>query len=96
VEGACDLSRNMVCDTTFRDTDKISNELRHMYWFGEYLVNAGDWVKLMTGIGQPSVGKNDRGTKTHTFFWNLGRTVWNQDGDCAVLFQLNDWRTTLA
>lgn len=31
---------------------------------------------------------------THNFFWNLGKTVWNKDGDAVTLFSLESWKTT--
>jgi hypothetical protein len=86
----------IVCDTTYTDAAKISNKLRHLYWFAPRAVETGDWVKLVTGSGTNVKKKNDRGTTTHVFFWGLKNTVWNDEGDCAVLFNLSTWSTTRA
>jgi hypothetical protein len=88
------LSFYMLSDTTYNDNDTISNELRHMYWFRKMAVKKGDWVQLMTKAGKNTSAANDQKTTTHMFFWGLGRTVWNKDGDCAVLFELNGWNAT--
>ena len=50
----------------------------------------------MTKNGADTSAKNDKGSVTHTFYWKLGKTVWNKDGDAAILFQLSGWKTTRA
>jgi hypothetical protein len=93
VEAVDDLSYYLVCDTTYTDDNHISNELRHVYWFPKKSVKKRDWIALHTKNGNNSTGTNDRGTTTHHFYWNLSRTIWNKDGDCAVLFELKIWNT---
>lgn len=92
-EDIADLSFYLICDTTYTDDNHISNELRHTYWFPKKEIKKGDWIKLMTKNGQSSSVPNDRKTTTHVFYWGLGKTVWNKDGDCAVLFKLESWKT---
>jgi hypothetical protein len=96
VEDVTDLGYYMVCDTTYTDDNHISNELRHAYWFPTKAVKKGDWIALYTKNGTNGTSSNKRETTTHKFFWKLGRTVWNKDGDCAVLFQLTTWKTKRA
>jgi hypothetical protein len=88
-----DVGNYALCDTTYLDEEakQVSNRLRHFYWFPEQRVMEGDYVKLYTKIGKPTTWTNKRGTTTHVFYWGLRETVWNQDGDCAVLFQIADW-----
>ncbi len=93
IEDVNDLSYYMICDTTYTDSSHISNELRHLYWFPTKSVKKGDWLALRTKDGQNATTPNDRATSTHTFYWKLGRTIWNKDGDCAVLFDLKTWKT---
>lgn len=93
-QDAPDISFYLLCDTTFTAEDKISNELRHMYWFNKMPVKKGDWVRLWTKNGTNDSVKNEKGTMTHNFFWNLGKTVWNKDGDAVTLFNLESWKTT--
>lgn len=92
----CDLQDYMVSDTTYTGDDTISNELRHMFWFPKRLVKKGDYVALLTREGANGTSTNSRKTTSHQFYWKLGRTVWNKDGDCAVLFQLSTWKPTKA
>ncbi len=87
------LQYYMISDSTYTDASHVSNELRHVFWFPTMAVKKGDWIKLMTGTGTKSSSRNDRGTNTHVLYWKLGRTVWNKDGDCAILFKLADWKT---
>jgi len=93
-QDAPDISFYLLCDTTFTAEDKISNELRHMYWFNKMPVKKGDWIRLWTKNGTNNSVKNEKGTMTHNFFWNLGKTVWNKDGDAVTLFSLESWKTT--
>lgn len=93
LEDVSDLGHYMVCDTTYADDSHISNELRHTFWFPPKSVRKGDWIALRTKDGKNATAPNVRGGTTHTFYWNLGRTIWNKDGDCAVLFELSTWNS---
>lgn len=95
-EDISSLSDYVLCDTTYTDDNHISNELRHLYWFPKKAIKKGDWVRLMTKEGTNSSTANDKGGTTHTFHWKLGRTVWNKDGDAALLFHVRTWSTTRA
>lgn len=96
MENISDLSYYLLCDTTFSDEHHISNALRHTFWFPKKSVAQRDWVKLMSKNGSPSTTSNDRGSTTHVLYWGLGHTIWNKDGDCAVLFKLESWKTKRA
>lgn len=96
VQDVSDLTYYMVCDTTYTDDNHISNELRHVYWFPKKAVQAEDWIALRTKEGKNGAAKNNSGTSTYTFYWNLSRTIWNKSGDAAVLFKLETWKTTRA
>lgn len=86
----------LLCDTTYTDDDHISNELRHTYWFPTKSVKKGDYIALHTKDGKNTEGANNRNSTTHHFYWKLGKTIWNKDGDCAVLFKIDTWKTTKA
>ena len=92
LEDVSDLTYYMVCDTTYTEEHSISNELRHVFWFPKKAVKKGDWIALRSTKGQETSLTNNSKTTTHTFYWGLGRTIWNKDGDCAVLFHLNTWK----
>lgn len=93
LEDIPDLGSYMICDTTYVDANHVSNELRHLYWFPTKAAKKGDWVRLMTTSGTNTTTDNNSKTKTHTFYWKLGKTVWNKDGDAAILFDLSKWST---
>lgn len=84
----------IVFDTTYTFPDSISNLQRHAYWFKPKEVKAGDYVVLYTKQGTPSEQVNDNGTTTHFVYWGLDKTIWNDTGDCAVLFEVNSWQTS--
>lgn len=92
----CSIEKYIICDTTYTDDRHISNEVRHAFWFPPNAIAKGDLVALWTKSGTNGPVRNDRQTTTHQYYRNLGRTVWNKDGDCAVLFHLLDWVTTRA
>lgn len=84
----------VVFDTTYTSPSAISNLQRHAYWFPSHLVKAGDHVILSTGNGTQSSSWNPAGGTNHFFYWGLQHTIWNQTGDCAVLFELSSWQTS--
>jgi len=86
----------IVFDTTYTSTISISNLQRHAYWFYPKDVKAGDNVILHTKQGIPSESKDTSGTTNHYVFWGLDKTIWNNTGDCAVLFEINTWQTSQA
>jgi len=89
LEDVTDLDHYIICDTTYTNDHHVSNELRHIYWFKKKTLKKGDWIRLMTKDGTDTAIANDKKTITHTFHWKLGKTVWNQDGDTAVLIHFN-------
>jgi hypothetical protein len=91
VAGNTDIGRYAIFDTTFDSEENVSNKLRHAYWFPDATVSEGDLVVLYTKDGDPKKVKNKDGSTTHFFYWGLERTVWNEDGDGAVLFLIKEW-----
>jgi hypothetical protein len=91
----CDLTHYMVMDSTFTTEKEISNEHRHVKWFSSLAVKKGERVCLYTGVGSYSKDVHD-GITWHKIFWGLKSAVWNDDGDCAVLFELTTWTTKKA
>jgi len=89
-----DLKYYIVFDTTYTSANSISNLQRHAYWFKPKEVRTGDYVVLYTKQGTPSNQPNQDGTTTHFFYWGLDKTVWNNTGDCAVLFEVSSWQTS--
>jgi hypothetical protein len=89
----CDIGRYLTFDTTYTQDGKVSNLVRHPYWFPDKEVNAGDLVVLYTKTGRRSQLSNDDGSSSHFFYRGLDRTIWNQSGDCAVVLEILNWTT---
>lgn len=87
----CDAGRYMLADSTFLDSGSVSNKVRHTFWIPDRDVKAGDYISIWT-----KPGTNNKGTyrdcPLHRFFWGLNRAVWNDEGDCAVLFHVATWQ----
>lgn len=92
----CDLSFYGPADTSYSVKTKVSNKLRHFFWFPAVNVKAGERIVLRTGLGTNGTFNNSAGIKTHRFFWGLKSAVWNNTGDAAVLFHMDSWKTTRA
>jgi len=89
-----DLKYFIIADTTYSDATYISNKLRHMYWSKPLPVKAGDKVELYTKSGRNSEENIGNGNKKHIIYWGLGNPIWNNDGDAAILFSIDEWATT--
>lgn len=93
----CQIGHYLVCDNTYTSAGKLSNKVRHVYWFPNRTVNKGDVVYLYTGKGKNSKQEHDDGSTTHSFYWGLGTAVWNDaSADAAVLMLLSDWTSKAA
>ena len=92
----CDLDHYGLADTTYTSNDKISNKLRHFFWFPSKAVEKGEQIVLQTCAGKNDSYKTSDGKNVHRFFWGLKSAVWNDEGDAAVLFEIKTWRTARA
>ncbi len=90
----CIASYYIIADTTYTSPGYISNKHRHVHRFVRADLKAGDVVILYTRVGSDEVKKHPDGSATHYRFWNLKTPVWNDDGDGAILFEINDWKTS--
>ncbi|MEX2410160.1 MAG: hypothetical protein WD607_02105 [Candidatus Paceibacterota bacterium] len=88
----CDAGHYILADSTYTDDGKISNKVRHTYWIPDKEVEKGDLISIWTKDGKNTTSKTDSGTPIHRFFWGLNKPVWNDEGDCAVLFEVNTWQ----
>jgi len=88
-----DLRYYAIADTTYVTPDRISNRLRHFYWFIDWPVNQGDVVFLDTKAGLNKSYISDDGITVHQLYWGLSSAVWNDTGDAAVLLYTADWST---
>jgi len=88
----CNIGDYMLADSTYTSTDRVSNKVRHTYWFPDKDVLKGELVSLRTKKGTNIETKSEKGTVIHRFYWGLNESVWNDDGDCAILFLVQDYK----
>jgi hypothetical protein len=87
----CDIGKYVISDSTYTEDGKISNKLRHIYWFPDKIVSSEDSIFLYTKTGINDDFINKSKTKTHRFYWNIARPIWNDSEDCGVLMLIEDW-----
>lgn len=88
----CDIGHYFILDSTYTDNGKVSNKVRHTYWFPDKTVKTGDFVWLYTKEGKQTEHKNTSNTTTHVFYWGLKSQLWNDKKDCAILVEANAWQ----
>lgn len=90
----CMSNRYMIADSTFTSSETISNKTRHTYWFNDISLKRGDVVILYTCNGRDNNSKQGNGSTIYHIYWGLDSAVWNDSGDCAILFEISNWKTT--
>ena len=88
VTDECNLKDFMVMDCTY-ENGQVSNKHRHVYFFPDKSVKKVEYVILFTRSGKNKTGtwNDDDDTVTHRFYWGLDTTVWNEDGDEALVLK---------
>lgn len=86
----CNLKNYAIADTTFLENDAVSNKHRHFFKFPDLKVKTGDVIVLRTCADDD---KKNAAKNEHTFYWGFDAPIWNDKGDEAVLFHINDWST---
>lgn len=92
VKDNCDAGRYTLADSTFNNDGTASNKIRHTFWLPDKEVKKGDYIKVFTKSGKYHSYENGDKTTTHVFYWCLGNAVWNNDKDCAILFEHKSWQ----
>lgn len=87
----CDIGRYALADSTYTADNKVSNKLRHFYWFQDRNIKKGEYISLWTGKGSDTIATKD-GVPLHRFHWGLASAVWNDTGDCAALLEISTWQ----
>ncbi len=88
-----DLKYYIIRDTTYTDDEHVSNKWQHVHKFGEQPVKAGDEVILYTKKGKKEIKNHGNNNKQYTYYWGMDSSIWNNDGDAAVLYQIYKWKT---
>ncbi|ENU3034824.1 hypothetical protein ACE4MK_002403 [Escherichia coli] len=84
----CNLKDFMVMDCTY-ENGQVSNKHRHVYFFPNKSAQEDEYVILFTrsGTNRTGVWNSSDDTVTHRFYWGLDTTIWNEDGDEALVLK---------
>jgi len=80
-----------IVDATYTPDGHLSNLHQHFFKFYHYVVAKGDYIHLYTKDGNDEIFNNRAKTTTHCFYWDLDVSVWNNEGDVAVLLGIEGW-----
>lgn len=60
----------------------------NLFWFGDGIVNAGDWILVFTGSGGPRADdwSNPPGSKVYSLHWGRPTTVFANSTVVPILF----------
>jgi len=62
----------------------------NFFWFGEGLINTGDWIFLYTGSGEPSVTRTVDGlSNIYTLYWGRPMTMFYNLSFVPTLFRMD-------
>ncbi|MCI4449759.1 hypothetical protein [Klebsiella variicola] len=89
--GTTNLWYYMISDSTYHGDGTTSNKHRHVFDFDELpaiTLHSGDLVLLHTKKGKFSITDLQGDKKAYFVYWGLDETVWNKDGDEAVLIKV--------
>ena len=87
----CDLGDYILFDTTYTEKGGVSNEWRHIFIFPNKKVKKGEIVRVYTKKGSTGEIPAKGDTPHHyNFYWNLEKSIWNDNGDCAHLYEIKE------
>lgn len=62
----------------------------NLFWFGDGIVNAGDWLLLYTGKGTPKTEEWDAtGGKLYSIHWGREATIFANTNIVPILFRVD-------
>lgn len=86
------ISRFLLADGQGNCKTGERSPVRHVFWFPDTEIAAGDYISLWTKPGTNTTDRMTDGTPVHRFFWNLAEPIWNDAGGCALLLELKSWQ----
>lgn len=92
VNSECNSGNFLLFDETYIADNTTSNKARHLYIFAPHALQEGDFIWLFTHKeGEYSTHHNTSNTTTHKFYWGLGNSVWNNNGDKIYVVHYDEW-----
>lgn len=59
-----------------------------LFWFGDGIVNKGDWLVIYSGKGKPQTQKNDsEDSNIFYLYWNSSMTIFTNTQVVPILFR---------
>jgi hypothetical protein len=95
VQSDLDIGDYIICACPIIDQKDIEADIKLAYWCETKNVFAGDLVIVYTKVGVSKEKPRADGTKTHFFYWDRSKSIWNDKDLAVVLLHCDSW-TTLA
>ena len=75
----------------YKAADGLANPYNdHLFWFGDALVQKGDWIFLYTGPGEPRVDDAfSEGNKIYSLHWGRPTTILAHSDITPILFRVD-------
>ena len=86
----CNLMSFVIMNAHSDSAETVTDLNRSAFWFPNWEVSRGDYVRLYTKTGVHNTKELDSGTY-HSFFWGRIKTLWTGDANAAVLHELAAW-----
>ena len=62
----------------------------NLFWFGDGIVEAGDWIFIYTGLGTPTKSRStDDKYNVYSTFWGRSSTIFANSNIVPMLFRLD-------
>lgn len=61
----------------------------NLFWFGDGIVESGDWIFIDTGKGEPTQCKASDQHNIFTLFWNKPTTIFARTSIVPMLFRVD-------
>jgi len=92
-DSQANLWNYILSDSTYHGDGSSSNKHRHVFDFDELAaitLKKDDLVFLYTKNGKFGIHTLPSGTKAYFVYWGLSETVWNKNGDEAILIKVSE------
>ena len=88
-----DIGYYIIARSSLLSENKISDSIDNVFWLPAQIIKKDDLVVLYTRKGSNSNRQNDNGSKTYFYYLNLENPIYEKPIDCAILLELNNWKT---
>jgi hypothetical protein len=73
----------------YADTNAAIPIRDNLFWFGDGIVNSGDWLFINTGPGKPTQTTTlDKNNNIYSLYWDRNVTVFANSNTVPILFKV--------